>query len=113
MMIHLVYVIGSCVQAECARSKVLRTVSNGGWTPQHQHTATTLHLLTTAFSGLPGPLTPDLVYIQVISINHGVLQEIVPMWCSSILKSHSRAWHWKECWSSIINRLQGNIRQGY
>ena len=61
-MVHVVYSIGSCVRAECVRSKVLRTVSNGGWTPQHQHTATTLHLLTTAFSGLPGPLTPEPAY---------------------------------------------------
>ena len=47
----------------------------------------TLHLLTTAFSRLPGPLTPELVYIQVISINQRVIWEIVPMWCSSILKA--------------------------
>ena len=73
----------------------------------------TLHLLTTAFSRLPGPLTPELVYIQVISISQRVIWGIVPMWCSSIFKATAVRGIGRNAGAPLLTGCSRNIRRGY
>ena len=52
------------------------------------------------------------VYIQVISINE-VIWEIVPLWCSSILKATAVRGIGRNVGVLLLTGCRRNIRQGY